>query len=68
MGKVEECKFFFQTLYKFVYLLGTYLKPHVAILDGITMGGGAGISLPGMLRVVTDKTGPPTISPVYLVI
>ncbi|KAI7989000.1 Premnaspirodiene oxygenase [Camellia lanceoleosa] len=35
---VEECKFFFQTLYKFVYLLGTYLKPHVAILDGITMG------------------------------
>ncbi|GMQ02825.1 hypothetical protein CsSME_00048879 [Camellia sinensis var. sinensis] len=55
-GKVEECKFFFQTLYKFVYLLGTYLKPHVAILDGITMGGGAGISLPGMFRVVTDKT------------
>ncbi|KAI7987995.1 hypothetical protein LOK49_LG13G02758 [Camellia lanceoleosa] len=55
-GKVEECKFFFQTLYKFVYLLGTYLKPHVAILDGITMGGEAGISLSGMFRVVTDKT------------
>ncbi|KAL6985160.1 3-hydroxyisobutyryl-CoA hydrolase [Sarracenia purpurea var. burkii] len=55
-GKVEECKIFFQTLYKFVYLLGTYLKPHVAILDGITMGSGAGISLPGMFRVVTDKT------------
>ncbi|RYR55324.1 hypothetical protein Ahy_A06g030564 [Arachis hypogaea] len=28
----------------------------VAILDGITMGCGAGISLPGMYRVVTDKT------------
>lgn len=28
----------------------------VAILDGITMGCGAGISLPGMFRVVTDKT------------
>lgn len=28
----------------------------VAILDGITMGAGAGISLPGMFRVVTDKT------------
>ncbi|XP_052209970.1 3-hydroxyisobutyryl-CoA hydrolase-like protein 2, mitochondrial [Diospyros lotus] len=55
-GKVEECKIFFQTLYKFVYLLGTYLKPHVAILDGITMGGGAGISLPGMFCVVTDRT------------
>ncbi|XP_057959418.1 small ribosomal subunit protein mS47 [Malania oleifera] len=55
-GKVEECKTFFATLYKFIYHLGTYLKPHVAILDGVTMGGGAGISLPGMFRVVTDKT------------
>ncbi|CAI9094607.1 OLC1v1030370C1 [Oldenlandia corymbosa var. corymbosa] len=55
-GKIDECKVLFETLYKFVYLLGTYLKPHVAILDGITMGGGAGISLPGMFRLVTDKT------------
>ncbi|MCD9637689.1 hypothetical protein HAX54_021126 [Datura stramonium] len=55
-GNIEECKKFFQTLYKFVYLLGTYLKPNVAILDGITMGSGAGISLPGMFRVVTDRT------------
>lgn len=55
-GEVEECRVFFETLYKFIYLLGTYLKPHVAIMDGITMGGGAGISLPGMFRVVTDKT------------
>ncbi|KAK3030618.1 hypothetical protein RJ639_039978 [Escallonia herrerae] len=29
---------------------------NVAILDGYTMGGGAGISLPGMFRVATDKT------------
>lgn len=28
----------------------------VAILDGVTMGSGAGISLPGMFRVVTDRT------------
>lgn len=55
-GKIEECKSFFQTLYKLTYLLGTYLKPIVAILDGITMGGAAAISLPGMFRLVTDKT------------
>ncbi|KAL2236110.1 UNVERIFIED_CONTAM: 3-hydroxyisobutyryl-CoA hydrolase-like protein 2, mitochondrial [Sesamum indicum] len=55
-GKTEESKAFFQSLYKFVYVLGTYLKPHVAIMDGIVMGGGAGISLPGMFRVVTDRT------------
>ncbi|KAE8668536.1 3-hydroxyisobutyryl-CoA hydrolase-like protein 2 [Hibiscus syriacus] len=55
-GNVEECKSFFETLYKFVYIQGTYLKPHVAILDGITMGCGGGMSLPGMFRLVTDKT------------
>lgn len=55
-GKVEDCKDFFRTLYKFIYVLGTYLKPHVAILDGITMGGGAGVSIPGTFRVATDKT------------
>ncbi|CAL5439959.1 unnamed protein product [Camellia sinensis] len=32
------------------------LMRRVAILDGITMGGEAGISLPGMFRVVTDTT------------
>lgn len=30
-GKVEECRTFFWTLYKFIYLLGTYLKPHVSV-------------------------------------
>ncbi|XP_073136047.1 small ribosomal subunit protein mS47 [Henckelia pumila] len=55
-GKTEECKTYFENLYKFVYVLGTYLKPHVAIMNGIVMGGGAGISLPGMFRVVTEKT------------
>ncbi|KAF8017567.1 hypothetical protein BT93_H2675 [Corymbia citriodora subsp. variegata] len=55
-GNIGECKFFFDTLYKFVYLQGTYLKPHLAILDGVTMASGAGISLPGMFRLATDKT------------
>ncbi|ONL99741.1 3-hydroxyisobutyryl-CoA hydrolase-like protein 2 mitochondrial [Zea mays] len=55
-GKLEECKDFFKTLYMFIYFLGTYLKPHVAILDGITMGGGGGVSIPGTFRVATDRT------------
>lgn len=42
-------------MYLFVYIFfSSFLQ--VAILDGITMGGGAGISLPGMFRFVTDKT------------
>ncbi|KAK4488545.1 hypothetical protein RD792_004309 [Penstemon davidsonii] len=55
-GNLEECKQFFWTIYSFIYFLGTYLKPHVALLNGITMGGGAGVSIPGTFRVATDKT------------
>ncbi|KAM6587374.1 hypothetical protein CsatA_009979 [Cannabis sativa] len=55
-GKIEDCKEFFRSLYTFMYVLGTYLKPHVAILNGITMGGGAGVSIPGMFRLATEKT------------
>ncbi|EPS67620.1 hypothetical protein M569_07156, partial [Genlisea aurea] len=55
-GNVEDCKLFFWTIYSFIYFLGTYLKPNVALLNGITMGGGAGISIPGTFRIATDKT------------
>ncbi|KAK7382874.1 hypothetical protein VNO80_02006 [Phaseolus coccineus] len=55
-GNMEACKEFFRTAYCFMYLIGTYLKPHVALLNGITMGGGAGVSIPGTFRVATDKT------------
>ncbi|XP_011084400.1 3-hydroxyisobutyryl-CoA hydrolase-like protein 1, mitochondrial isoform X1 [Sesamum indicum] len=56
LGNLEECRQFFQTIYSFIYLLGTYLKPNVALLNGFTMGGGAGISMPSTFRVATDKT------------
>ncbi|XP_021281270.1 3-hydroxyisobutyryl-CoA hydrolase-like protein 1, mitochondrial isoform X3 [Herrania umbratica] len=55
-GKIEEAKEFFRTVYSFIYHVGTYLKPHVAILDGITMGGGAGVSIPGTFRLATGRT------------
>ncbi|KAL0309063.1 UNVERIFIED_CONTAM: 3-hydroxyisobutyryl-CoA hydrolase-like protein 1, mitochondrial [Sesamum radiatum] len=55
-GNLEECKQLFRKAYSLMYFIGTYLKPHVAILNGITMGGGAGISIPGTFRLATDKT------------
>ncbi len=36
--------------------IGRYPKPYVAIMDGITMGGGVGISAHGSVRIATDTT------------
>ncbi|XP_076956251.1 3-hydroxyisobutyryl-CoA hydrolase 1-like [Bidens hawaiensis] len=47
---------FFQTAYTLNYLSATYTKIQVSLLKGLVMGGGAGISLQGRFRVVTDNT------------
>lgn len=52
----EEAKRFFWAEYRLNQLLFTYPKPTVAIMDGITMGGGVGISLPCTYRIATENT------------
>jgi enoyl-CoA hydratase len=52
----EEAKRFFFAEYRLNHLLFTYPKPTVAIMDGITMGGGVGISLPCQIRIATEAT------------
>ncbi len=51
-----EAKAFFFTEYRLNHRLFTYKKPVVAFMDGITMGGGVGLSLPARLRVATENT------------
>jgi enoyl-CoA hydratase len=51
-----DARAFFRAEYRLNHLLFTYDKPTVAIMDGITMGGGVGISLPCQVRVATENT------------
>jgi enoyl-CoA hydratase len=48
-------RFFFEE-YQLNHLMFTYPKPIVAFIDGITMGGGVGISQPAKFRVATENT------------
>eukprot|EP00693_Jakoba_libera_P002678 EC692692.1.p1 GENE.EC692692.1~~EC692692.1.p1 ORF type:complete len:218 (+),score=41.45 EC692692.1:80-733(+) len=49
-------KTFFREEYQLNFLIGTLRKPHVSILDGVTMGGGVGLSVHGHFRVATENT------------
>ena len=52
----ETGRAFFHTEYRLNHQLFTYTKPVVAFMDGITMGGGVGISQPATYRVATENT------------
>jgi enoyl-CoA hydratase len=47
---------FFHAEYRLNELLFRYPKTVVALMDGVTMGGGFGISRPARFRVATERT------------
>lgn len=47
---------FFHDEYRLNQAIAHYPKPYVALLDGITMGGGVGISIHAPYRVATEAT------------
>lgn len=52
----QESKDYFALEYKLDHLIATYKKPYVAFIDGITMGGGVGLSLHAPFRIATENT------------
>ena len=55
-GDAVEAKAFFLVEYRLNDLMVRYPKPIVAVMDGIVMGGGVGISDPAPFRIVTERT------------
>ncbi|KAG2190108.1 hypothetical protein INT46_002420 [Mucor plumbeus] len=47
---------FFEDEYQLDHLIATLDTPYVAIMDGITMGGGVGLSVHAPFRIATEKT------------
>ena len=47
---------FFALEYRLDHLVATYTKPYIAVMDGITMGGGVGLSVHAPFRIATERT------------
>ena len=47
---------FFRKEYRLNRRIFTFPKPYIAVMDGIVMGGGVGVSVHGSHRVVTERT------------
>lgn len=55
-GDASEARAFFRTEYRMNAALKAFPKPILSILDGVTMGGGVGLSVHGSHRVATERT------------
>jgi enoyl-CoA hydratase len=52
----REATGFYREEYVVNTLIKRFPKPYVALMDGVTMGGGVGVSVHGSARIVTDRT------------
>ncbi len=55
-GDLGSALAFFRAEYRLNAAIAEFPKPYVALMDGIVMGGGVGVSAHGLWRLVTDRT------------
>lgn len=54
-GQIQSTDFF-GLEYRLDHMIATYSKPVISFMDGITMGGGVGLSMHAPFRIATEKT------------
>jgi 3-hydroxyisobutyryl-CoA hydrolase len=54
-GQQRSCDYF-ALEYNLDHLIASYQRPYIAYLDGITMGGGVGLSIHAPFRIATENT------------
>ena len=52
----DDAMKFFEREYMLNHYLGSYSKPIISVLNGITMGGGVGLSVHTPFRIITENT------------
>ncbi|CAO3651272.1 unnamed protein product [Cunninghamella blakesleeana] len=55
-GKLDEAAKFFEEEYQLDHFISTLSTPFISIMDGITMGGGVGLSVHAPFRIATENT------------
>ena len=55
-GGVSAALPFFREEYRLNWRIHNFPKPYLALLDGVTLGGGVGISVHGAIRIVTENS------------
>src|SRR6187397_3363851 len=54
-GRIDDALQFWRDEYPLNLVIKNYRKPYVALIDGIAMGGGVGVSVNGSHRVAGDR-------------
>jgi enoyl-CoA hydratase len=55
-NNLQQAEIFFQNEYKLNNFISNYPKPYIALIHGVTMGGGMGISIHGSYRIAAENT------------
>lgn len=56
LGDGVQARAFFAEEYRLNAAIKSFPKPYLAIMDGVTMGGGVGLSVHGSHRIATERT------------